>query len=77
MDNSPPLTLLGAILIAVGIVLVALPLVAKYIPNVEEIPWIILWVYRKDSFVFATSPILIIISVLFLAAQLIARIGTG
>jgi hypothetical protein len=77
MDNFPPLTLLGVLLIAVGIVLVALPLIAKYIPNVEEIPWIILWVYRKDGFVFATSPILIIISILSLVAQLIAGTKTG
>jgi hypothetical protein len=76
MDNFPPLTLLG-VLISVGIVLVALPLIAKYIPNVEEIPWIILWVYRKDGFVFATSPILIIISILSLVAQLIAGTKTG
>ena len=77
MDNLPPLTLLGVFLIAVGIVLVVLPLIAKYIPNVEEIPWIFLWVYRRDGFVFATSPILIIVSVISLIAQLIVRMKTG
>ncbi|MEN3058685.1 MAG: hypothetical protein ABC579_05340 [Candidatus Methanosuratincola petrocarbonis] len=34
------------------------------LPSLERIPWIILYVYRSDGFVFVTSPILIIISVL-------------
>jgi hypothetical protein len=73
MENFMPLTLFGVILIAAGIVLVALPLIAKHIPNVEDIPWIILWVHRSDGFVFATSPILIIISIISLVIHLATR----
>ncbi len=73
MEDFMPLTLLGVILIAAGIVLVALPLIAKYMPNVEDIPWIILWVHRSDGFVFATSPILIIISTVSLVIYLATR----
>ncbi len=77
MDNLPPLTLLGVLLIAIGIVLVVLPLIAKHIPNVEDIPWIILWVYRTDGFVFATSPLLIIISIVSVLIHLVTRTRMG
>lgn len=77
MDNLPPVTLLGVLLIAIGIVLVVLPLIAKHIPNVEDIPWIILWVYRTDGFVFATSPLLIIISIVSVLIHLVTRTRMG
>ena len=77
MEGFTSLTLLGVVLIAIGIVLVALPVIGKYIPSLEGIPWIVLWVYRSDGFVFATSPILIIISILSLAVHLIMRTKVG
>jgi hypothetical protein len=77
MEDFLPLTVLGVLLITVGAVLVALPLIAKHIPNIEGIPWIILWVYRSDGFVFATSPILIIVSVISLIVHLATRARTG
>lgn len=77
MEDFMPLTVLGVLLIAIGAVLVALPLIAKYIPNMEDVPWIILWVYRSDGFVFATSPILIIVSIISLIIHLATRTRTG
>lgn len=77
MGDFAPFTLLGVLLIVVGIVLVALPLIVEHIPNVEDIPWIILWVYRSDGFVFATSPILIIISIISLVIHLVTRTRIG
>lgn len=59
--------LFGWLLIAIGIVLVILPIIAKLIPSVDDlgrVPWIILFVYRRENFVFITSPILLIISVI-------------
>jgi hypothetical protein len=73
MEDFMPLTVLGVLLIVVGAVLVALPLIAKYIPNVDDVPWLILWVYRSDGFVFATSPILIIVSIMSLIIHLATR----
>ncbi|MCL4437137.1 MAG: hypothetical protein M1503_04720 [Thaumarchaeota archaeon] len=62
-------TALGIMLILLGIILVMLPLLARSL-NMQNIlgrvPWIILYVYRQDGFVFMTSPILIIISLAFL-----------
>jgi hypothetical protein len=77
MSDFTPLTLLGVLLIAVGAVLVAFPLIAKHVPNLEGLPWIIVWVYRTDGFVFATSPILIIISIISLIIHFINRTRIG
>ena len=70
-----PFTTLGLLLIVCGLVLVALPFVIRFIPNIERVPWIILWVYRRDGFFFATSPLLIIISLVSLILNLYGRRG--
>ncbi len=62
-------TALGIMFILLGIALVALPLLARSLnmQNIlDRVPWIILYVYRQDGFVFITSPILIIISLVFI-----------
>jgi len=68
MDWERSFIILGVILILIGIVLVLVPLLVKVFPsvNLEKIPWILLYVYRKDGFFFATSPILIIIGIVYL-----------
>jgi hypothetical protein len=67
------LTALGVILIASGIVLVALPILARFVPSLDKLPWFILWVYRKNGFYFATSPLLIIVSLVSLLLNLLNR----
>lgn len=57
----------GWIILITGALLVLLPMLAKYLPSAEElekVPPILLYAYRKDGFTFVTSPILIIISLL-------------
>jgi hypothetical protein len=66
-----PFTTLGFILIALGALLVLLPFIAKYFPDLEGLPWIIVWIYRRDGFYFATSPLLIILSLLSILLQLV------
>ncbi|MCW3991473.1 MAG: hypothetical protein NWE79_02105 [Candidatus Bathyarchaeota archaeon] len=68
-----PLTMLGLLLIVSGVILVALPIVARQLPSLERLPWILVWVYRRDGFYFITSPLLIIVSILSLALQLLGR----
>jgi len=68
-----PFTTLGLVLIACGLILVALPFVIRSMPSLERVPWIILWVYRRDGFFFATSPLLIIISAVSLLISLYGR----
>ncbi len=65
MDEVNPSMLLGILLILLGVVFVALPYLSRVV-DVEKIPWIILYVYRRDGFTFATSPILLFLSVLSL-----------
>jgi hypothetical protein len=64
MDEISPFTVVGALLILMGIIFVALPYIERVVPDLDRIPWIILWVYRSEGFTFATSPLLIIISVI-------------
>lgn len=72
MDETNPLTLLGVFPILLGVVFVALPYISRVV-DVEKIPWIILYVYRSDGFVFATSPLLLILSVLSLLLAYLRR----
>ncbi len=66
METYRPFTLMGLLLIAMGLILVALPFIARHMPSLERLPWIIVWVYRRDGFYFVTSPLLIIISIVSL-----------
>ena len=68
-----PLTVLGLLLIVSGFILVALPLIARHLPSLERLPWILIWVYRRDGFYFITSPLLIIISIVSLLVHLLSR----
>lgn len=70
MESFNPLTLVGIMLIIIGVVLALLPLLTQYEPSLEKLPWIILWVYKGDNFYFATSPLLIIISIIFIIIHL-------
>ncbi|MCX6654599.1 MAG: hypothetical protein NTY03_05700 [Candidatus Bathyarchaeota archaeon] len=65
MDEANPLTLLGVLLILLGVIFVALPYISRVV-DVEKIHWIILYVYRRDGFTFVTSPILLFLSTLYL-----------
>ena len=64
---------MGWILILLGVIFVVLPYITRIIPDIERIPWWILWVYRSNGFTFATSPLLIFISILSLLLNLLRR----
>jgi hypothetical protein len=68
-----PFTTLGLLLIVSGLVLVLLPFLARSLPSIDRVPWILIWVYRRDGFYFATSPLLIIISLFSLLARMYGR----
>jgi len=65
LDEANLFYLLGITLILLGVVFLALPYIGRVI-DVDKIPWIIIWVYRSDGFTFATSPILLLVSVISL-----------
>ncbi len=68
-----PFTALGLLLIVSGLVLVLLPFIARHLPSLDRLPWIIVWVYRRDGFYFVTSPLLIIISLVSIVMNFFGR----
>ena len=42
-------------MIILGALFVALPYLSRVIPDLERIPWFILYVYKRDGFYFATQ----------------------
>lgn len=75
METYRPFTLLGLVLIICGIILVALPFILRHLPSLERLPWILVFIYRRDGFYFATSPLLIMISIASLIIYLSSRFG--
>jgi len=59
--------LMGLALIALGFALVALPLIARSLPTDARWPRILVYVYHRGNFYFVTSPLLIAISLAYLA----------
>ena len=61
-------TSFGVFLVLIGLAFIVAPLIVKHLPSIslERIPWVVLWVYRKDNFWFATSPILIIAGIIYI-----------
>lgn len=68
--NSSTFYWTGIMLVLLGIAFIMIPLLGRSLSNVK-IPWLILYTYNKGGVFFATSPILIIISLVgFLVAFL-------
>ena len=70
---NEPFTTLGLAFIVIGAILVLLPVITRNLPNLERLPWFILWVYRTDGFYFATSPLLIVLSLFSLLYNILIR----
>ena len=71
MSEYPAYTVIGVLLIALGIVALLIPLILESGGKIlDAIPPIILYVYRRDGFTFVTSPILIIASILLFILHL-------
>jgi hypothetical protein len=73
MDEYRPFAAMGWILILLGVLFVALPYLARLVPSVERLPWYIVYVYRSDGFMFATSPLLILLSIISLLWSYLRR----
>ncbi len=62
------LTISGVLLVVVGLVLVLLPFALGALPKaeaLEKLPPYLVYIYRKGNFYFATSPILILLSLAY------------
>ncbi len=60
-------TLLGILLIVLGALALLLPylLQTDLLERLEELPPILVYVYHRDGFYFATSPLLILVSLAY------------
>lgn len=58
-----PLTWTGVVLITIGVVLILLPILGRFI-DLAHIPWWLIYVYKGDGFYFVTSPLLILLFIL-------------
>lgn len=73
MEPYREFSALGWVLIVLGLLFVAIPYIVRVVPSVERLPWFILWVYRRDGFYFATSPLLILLSLLSIVWSYLRR----
>ena len=55
---------------------VPIPFLARLIPSDLKIPSFLLYVYRGDNFYFVTSPLLILISLVYLLLFLLRAFGS-
>ena len=70
------LQLVGILLMLLGALLFLTPILLEQLPSLSNLPWILLYIYLRDSFVFITSPLLLIISVISLLWWLLTRVST-
>lgn len=68
-----PLTALGLTFILLGGTLLLIALASKYVAKLSGLPPLLLYIYRGDGFIIATSPILIIIAAILLLLTLLGR----
>lgn len=72
-EDFSTFTILGLVLILLGFFLAIFPFIARQMPSLGKLPPIIWWTYRTDNIYFATSPILIIISIVSLLLFILGR----
>lgn len=66
--------LTGAFFVVLGVAFIVLPLLAKSgALSSLKIPWIFLYTYNKNGFFFATSPILIVVSIIGILLSVFRR----
>jgi len=68
-------TLLGIILIVLGVMAFLLPylLQADLLRRLKELPPVLVYIYHHDGFYFATSPLLIIVSIAYFLYRWLTR----
>lgn len=71
-NMTHPLTLLGIALILIGVALVVLPIIGKYM-DFSQVPSWLIYVYHSDGFYFVTSPLLLVLSLIALIAYFWVR----
>ena len=68
-----PFVFLGILLIIVGVMLVALPILLRFIPKLEEVHPFIFWWFKVDGVTVGTSPAFILAAVLIYLIILLVK----
>jgi len=68
-----PFVFLGILLIIVGVMLVALPILLRFIPKLEEVHPFIFWWFKVDGTTVGTSPAFILAAVLIYLIILLVK----
>jgi len=66
-------TVLGILFLVLGALMLLLPFLERSLPSLNELPWFLIYVYRRGDFFFVTSPILIILSLLSVVLYVVSR----
>lgn len=67
-----PLTWLGIALILIGVALVLLPVLGRYV-DLSQVPSWLVYIYHSDGFYFVTSPLLLVLSAATLIVYFLTR----
>lgn len=70
------LQIVGIFCIVLGALLFIAPILLEHLPTITNLPWILLYAYRRNGFMFITSPLLLIISLISLLWWLLTRVNT-
>ena len=68
-----PFVFLGILLIIVGVMLVALPILLRFVPKLEEVHPFIFWWFKVDGVTVGTSPAFILAAVLIYLIILLVK----
>lgn len=66
------MTWIGLLLILLGLIFITLPILGQYV-SLKNIPNWLIYTYRKNGFLFITSPILIVLSILLILINLLLK----
>jgi len=72
-ELTSPFVFLGILLIIVGVMLVALPILLRFIPKLEEVHPFIFWWFKVDGVTVGTSPAFILAAVLIYLIILLVK----
>lgn len=66
------LTWLGIAFILIGVALVLIPILGRYI-DLSQVPSWLIYIYHSNGFYFVTSPLLIVLSIAAFIAYILMR----
>lgn len=66
-------TVIGILFLVLGVLMLLLPFLERIAPSLDELPWFLIYVYKRGDFYLVTSPLLIVLSLFSLLLYLVGR----